>query len=252
MINKQLRVVGYARYSSELQREESIEAQEREIREYCDRNSYILLRFYEDRALSGKTADRKEFQEMIYDSKSGDFDAVVVHKLDRFSRSQLDTLTYQCILEENNVKLLSVLENLDNSPESKLLQAVMAGISEYYIGNLAREVEKGKKENAYKGNHVGGIPPLGYDVDKTTKKLVINETEALAVKKIYQMILDGKTYGEVIDELTIKGYKTKSGGKFGKNSLFSILKNEKYTGTYIYNKSEKAKGLKHKRKVHTI
>ena len=189
MINKQLRVVGYARYSSELQREESIEAQEREIREYCDRNGYILLRFYEDRALSGKTADRKEFQEMIYDSKSGDFDAVVVHKLDRFSRSQLDTLTYQCILEENNVKLLSVLENLDNSPESKLLQAVMAGISEYYIGNLAREVEKGKKENAYKGNHVGGIPPLGYDVDKTTKKLVINETEALAVKKIYQMIL---------------------------------------------------------------
>ena len=250
MINKQLRVVGYARYSSELQREESIEAQEREIREYCDRNGYILLRFYEDRALSGKTADRKEFQEMIYDSKSGDFDAVVVHKLDRFSRSQLDTLTYQCILEENNVKLLSVLENLDNSPESKLLQAVMAGISEYYIGNLAREVEKGKKENAYKGNHVGGIPPLGYDVDKTTKKLVINETEALAVKKIYQMILDGKTYGEVIDELTIKGYKTKSGGKFGKNSLFSILKNEKYTGTYIYNKSEKAKGLKHKRNGH--
>ena len=53
MINKQLRVVGYARYSSELQREESIEAQERDIREYCDRNGYILLRFYEYRALSG-------------------------------------------------------------------------------------------------------------------------------------------------------------------------------------------------------
>jgi len=113
-------------------------------------------------------------------------------------------------------------------------------MAEYYILNLAREVEKGKMENALKCNHTGGLPPLGYNVDKQTKKLVINPDEAGAVKLIFEIILKGESYMDVVNELNRKGYKTKTGNVFGKNSLFSILKNEKYCGTYIYNKSEKA------------
>jgi len=96
---------------------------------------------------------------------------------------------------------------------------------------------KGLLENAYKGLHTGGKPPLGYDLDRETKKLIINEHEAEIVKLIFKRFFEGFGYGEIIDELNSKGYKAKTGNGFTKNSLHSILKNEKYTGTYVFNKS---------------
>ena len=250
MRNRELQVVGYARYSSDLQREESIEAQERAIREFCDKEGYTLIKFYEDRAQSAKTDNRTAFKQMIADSSKGRFDAIVVHKLDRFARNRYDSAHYKYIIKSNGVKLFSVTERLDDSPESVILESVLEGMAEYYILNLAREVEKGKMENALKCNHTGGLPPLGYNVDKQTKKLVINPDEAGAVKLIFENILKGESYMDVVNELNRKGYKTKTGNVFGKNSLFSILKNEKYCGTYIYNKSEKANSATRKRNGH--
>lgn len=250
MRNRELQVVGYARYSSDLQREESIEAQERAIKEYCDKEGYTLIKFYEDRAQSAKTDNRPAFKQMMADCGKGKFNAIVVHKLDRFARDRYDSAHHKYILKSNGVKLFSVTERLDDSPESVILESVLEGMAEYYILNLAREVEKGKMENALKCNHVGGIPPLGYNVDKQTKKLVINQDEAGAVKMIFENILKGDSYMDVVNELNRKGYKTKTGNVFGKNSLFSILKNEKYCGTYIYNKSEKANSATKKRNGH--
>ncbi len=214
------------------------------------KRGYTIVRFYEDRAQSGKTANRTAFKQMITDCSKGEFDAIVVHKLDRFARNRYDSAHYKYIIKSNNVKLFSVVERLDSSPESVILESVLEGMAEYYILNLAREVEKGRTENALKCVHVGGIPPLGYDVDNITKKLVINETEAKAVKLIFKKVIDGYSYGDILNELNLKGYKTKVGSKFGKNSLFSILKNEKYTGTYIYNKSAKANPATKKRNGH--
>ena len=247
---KNIKVVGYARYSSDLQREESIEAQERAIKEFCDKEGLTIIKFYEDRAQSAKTDDRTEFKKMINDCNKGEFDGIVVHKLDRFARNRYDSAHYKYIIKSHGIKLYSVTERLDDSPESVILESVLEGMAEYYILNLAREVEKGKMENALKCNHVGGIPPLGYDVDKATRKLVINENEAKAVRLIFKMIIEGCSYGDILNELNLKGFKTKSGSKFGKNSLFSILKNEKYCGTYIYNKSAKANSATKKRNGH--
>jgi len=109
--------------------------------------------------------------------------------------------------------------------------------AEYYSRNLAREVEKGKRENALKGMHVGGRPPLGYDVDRQTMKLVVNDREAEAVRLIFRMTMDGDGYATIIDALNYRGYLTKEGHPFGKNSIFSILKNPKYAGVYTYNRS---------------
>ncbi len=122
---------------------------------------------------------------MIADAQKGLFDVIIVHKLDRFSRDRYDSAFYKRKLRLADVELRSVLENIDGSPESIILESVIEGFNEYYSRNLAREVEKGKKENARKGMHVGGVPPLGYDVDPQTKKLVINEHEAEAVRLIF-------------------------------------------------------------------
>lgn len=231
------KAVSYARFSSDLQREESIDAQLRAIDEWAKRNNIIITGKYIDRAMSGTTDKRPEFQRMIADSKQKKFDFIIVHKLDRFTRDRYDSIFYKRELKRNGVTVRSVLENLDDSPESIILESVLTGFNEYYSKNLAREVEKGKKENALKARHVGGKPPFGYDLDRDTMRLVLNESEAEGVKYIFKSFLEGVGYTEMIDTLNRNGYRQKSGTKFKKNTIHHLLKQEKYTGVYIYGKS---------------
>ena len=239
----------YARFSSDMQREESIEAQLRGSREYASRNRLEVVGEYIDRAKSATSDQRPEFQRMIKDAANETFSTVIVHKLDRFSRNRYDSAHYRHQLKRHGIVLRSVVENLDGSPESVIMESVLEGMAEYYSLNLAREIEKGKRENAHKGKHVGGKPPLGYDVDKATTKLIINPNEAEAVKLIFSMYLDGMTYGQIIDTLNNRGFKTKWGKQFGKNSLHGILRNPKYTGVYTYSRSA-SKDIDGKRNGH--
>lgn len=228
----------YARYSSDNQREESIEAQIRAIKEFAEKENIQIVKTYTDEARSATTDDRPQFLQMMKESELGLFDALIVHKLDRFSRNRYDSAFYKKKLKDNHVQLISVLEHLDNSPESIILESVLEGMAEYYSVNLSREVMKGMKETALQCKHTGGLPPLGYDVSKD-KSYVINDHEAKAVKIIYELYASGAGYSLILDKLNDLGYKTKTGKTFGKNSLYTILTNEKYTGMYIFNKSSK-------------
>lgn len=133
------KAVLYARFSSDNQREESIEAQLCAIHEYCERKGIVILHEYCDRAKSATTDNRPEFLQMISDAKNDEFDFVIVHKLDRFSRNRYDSAHYKKELKKAGVSVLSVLENLGDSPESIILESVLEGMSEYYSKNLARE-----------------------------------------------------------------------------------------------------------------
>ena len=165
--------------------EHSNGAQVRAIREFAKGHNIIIVDQYIDRARSATTDDRPAFQQMIEDSAKGNFEIVLVHKLDRFARNRNDSSVYRLKLHKNKVKLLSVMEPLDDErPESIILQSTLEAMAEYYSINLAREVRKGMKENALKAKHTGGRPSLGYDVDRVTKELVINENEAAAVRLI--------------------------------------------------------------------
>ena len=225
----------YARYSSTNQREESIEAQIRACQDYAKRNGLVIVEIYADLAKTGTNAEREEFQRMIADSAAGKFEYVIVHKLDRFSRDRYDSVVYKRKLKTNGVTLRSVLENLDGSPESLILESLLEAMAAYYSQNLARESLKGLKENGYKCLHNGGIPPLGYDVDKETRRLVINEEEAMVVRYIFSSYADGVGYNQIIRYLNANGYHSKRGKPFGKNSLRDLLRNVRYTGVYTYN-----------------
>ena len=96
-----MNAVIYARYSSDSQREESIEGQLHECTDYAEQNGMAVVGSYIDRALSAKTADRPEFQQMIKDSANGLFEIVLVWKLDRFSRDRYDSAHYKHILKKN-------------------------------------------------------------------------------------------------------------------------------------------------------
>lgn len=230
------RVAQYARFSSDNQRSESIDAQIRAMNAFCKQQHWQVVATYTDEARSATTDNRPQFQKMISDSGKGLFDIVLVHKLDRFSRDRYDSAIYKKRLKKNSVKLCSVLERMDDSPESIMMESVLEGMAEYYSKNLGREVMKGMNETALQCKHTGGCPPLGYDLDEN-RRLVINPHEAEAVKIIFQMFADGHGYTEIINCLNEQGYKTKRGRIFGKNSLYEILNNEKYTGVFVFNKA---------------
>ena len=138
------KAVIYARYSSTNQREESIEAQVRAYNKYAKDNNYTIVNIYKDSAKSATTANRPAFQQMIADSSKKEFAYVIVHKLDRFSRDRYDSVTQKRKLKQNGVTLLSVTENINDSPESIMMESVLEVMAEYYSKNLAREIMKGQ------------------------------------------------------------------------------------------------------------
>ncbi len=180
---------------------------------------------------------------MIADSSKKEFAYVIVHKLDRFSRDRYDSVTQKRKLKQNGVTLLSVTENINDSPESIMMESVLEGMAEYYSKNLAREVMKGQKETAYQCKHCGGKPPLGYDVDKQTQKYNINEKEAVTIRTIFQMYLEGNGFQQILKYLNENGYRTKNQKQFTQSSLNCILKNEKYNGTFVFNKKKEKDAL---------
>ena len=239
--------VGYCRFSSDHQKELSIDAQKRKIIEYCERNGYEIIEWYIDRAFSGQTVDRPDFQRLLRTIKSGnyDFDTVIVHKFDRFSRNVVDTLSYYQFLNDKNIKLLSVEEDYG---DDDFMFIINAGLNQRYVQNLSKEVMKGMNERAYKALFNGGKPPLGYDVSEDGQ-YIINEAEAVIVRMIFEMSAKGYGYNTIIRELNSRGYKTKKGNQFGNNSIYDLLRNEKYCGTYCFNKTIK-RNSKRKRNMH--
>lgn len=228
--------VAYARFSSDNQREESIDAQIRAIKDYCAQNDIELLKIYSDEAMTGTNDDRPQFQKMLEEVENIDY--VIVHKLDRFARNRYDSAVNKRKLRDKGARVKSVLEQFDDSPESVMLESIIEGMNEYYSLNLSREVKKGHRENALKAKHNGGRPPLGYDVDENLN-YIINEDEAVIVRLIFKLYSDGYGYLKIIDILNSNGYRSKVGKEFGKNSLYEILRNEKYRGVYLYNRRKR-------------
>ena len=145
-----MNAVIYARYSSDNQREESIEGQLRECQAFAESNDMIIVDTYIDRALSAKTDNRPDFQRMIKDSASGTFDIVIVWKLDRFARNRYDSAHYKSVLQKNGVKVVSATEKISQTSEGILLESLLEGMAEYYSADLSEKVIRGLTENAIK------------------------------------------------------------------------------------------------------
>ena len=145
-----MNAVIYARYSSDSQREESIEGQIRECTEYAKRNGITILGTYIDHALSARSADRPEFQRMIKDAEKELFEIVLVWKLDRFSRDRYDSAYYKHILKKHGIKVVSAKENISEGPEGIILESMLEGMAEYYSVELSQKIKRGQMENALK------------------------------------------------------------------------------------------------------
>lgn len=234
---KLIRAVAYPRYSSDNQREESIVAQMRAIEAYCLQKGYVLVNTYPDEEKSATTDKRPNFQRMIEDSHKKLFDVVVVHKLDRFARNRYDSAHYKRILKKNGVRVDSVLEHLDSSPESVILESVLEGMAEYYSLNLSREVRKGMRENAEEGKHTGGRPPYGLKINLESRLLEVDERTCEAVQIYFDGIDADLSNDQIAKILNDKGFRTLNRRKFTSSSFATWGHNRKYKGDYTYDVS---------------
>ena len=224
----------YVRYSSNNQTEQSIEGQIRVCREFCTRHDIRIVEVYADRATSASKdiEKRVQFLKMIKDSEKHTFDAVIVYKLDRFSRSRYDSANYKYRLKKNGVQVISATENISDDPEGIILESVLEGMAEFYSAELSQKINRGLRESAYKHNSIGGSIPLGYK--SVGKKLVIDEETAPIVREAFTMYADGHTVADICRTFNAKGYKSSKGEPFGKSSFSKIFRNEKYIGVYQF------------------
>ena len=241
--------VAYMRYSSDNQNENSIQYQRNSILAYCYQKNITLLHEYVDEAFTATNDRRPKFQAMIHDAlNKPEWNTVLVYDLSRFARNNSDAVNYTNQLNDVGIDLISITQEFGNDNEGWLLAGMMNLLNEYYSRNNGKMTHAAMKVKAMQGKHGGGKPPLGYDLD-VNKNLIVNPIEAEAVKLIFDMVEQNYSYNQIADYLNRKGYKTKLGNSFKKNSIISILQQEKYTGQFIWNRV-KHKNSKGKRNSH--
>ena len=228
-----MKAVIYARYSSDNQREESIEGQIRECTAFAQKNGITILRTYIDRAFSAKTDNRPEFQHMIKDSSKKLFEMIIVWKLDRFARNRYDSARYKAQLKKNGIKVVSATESISDGADGILLESMLEGMAEYYSADLSEKVVRGMTENALKCKFNGGTLTLGYKIDEE-QYFQIDEATAPFVTEAYKRYDDGSTMTEIRDWLNEQGVKNTRGKPMNYSSVQHLLSNRRYIGEYVY------------------
>ena len=229
--------VVYARYSSHKQGEQSIEGQLTAARSYAEARGYKIIHEYVDRAQTGRNDDRDEFQKMLSDCATKQFSVIIVWKVDRFGRNREEITFNKYRCKKHGVRVEYVAENMGEGPESVILESVLEGMAEYYSLQLSQNIRRGNRENAKKCRFTGGRVPLGYTLNKD-HEFVIDPDGAALVRRIYRMYAEGQTIAEIIVQLNQDGLRTGQGNTYTKNSLRTILKNEKYIGIYDFKNGE--------------
>ena len=239
----------YTRFSTEHQNQSSTIGQLKAIKAYCEKNNIEIIETYIDEAQTGTNTNRKDFQRLLADAPTALWDTVVVYNMSRLSRSVKDTLNIKEEFEKLGKKILSVIENQEETPEGDFFNLITYGMNELFVKQFARDSWRGLLVNANECKALGGVPPLGYDVSKD-RKYIINPKEAEIVKIIFDMALKDYSYREIAKYLNDNGYVKRDGRHFTGN-FNDILRNEKYKGVYVWNLREnKKKAGKKTNRIH--
>jgi site-specific DNA recombinase len=236
----------YARVSSDSQDVDlSISAQLRAIRDYAAKQGYEIVREYIDEAESGRSASRPQFKEMIAVAKlkHPPFQAILVWKLNRFSRRRVDSVTYKTLLKNKGIRVISINEHLDDSPSGQLLEGIIESVDEFYSANLGQDIRRGLRENATRGFYSIGKAPYGFhkapvkDGAKTRYKLEPEPEDSISIKvvrRIFEMALKRIGCKQIAMTLNREGFFTGTGQRWGKTTVHKVLNNEAYCGTLVF------------------
>lgn len=222
----------YARYSSDNQREASIEDQVRECRQWAEDHEMDVVCEYCDYAISGRTDERPQFQRMIADAEKGKFSAVIMYQTSRFARNRHDAAIYKHRLKMAGVSIYYTAFSIPIGPEGIILESLMEGMDEYYSANLSINIKRGQRGNALKAIAMHA-PPIGLRIN-SDHMYEPDPLSAPHVLKAFQMLDEGRMQKEVLEYFNSLGLKTSKGGPFTSSSLKRFWTCRKYIGEYSY------------------
>lgn len=229
-----MKAAAYARYSTDNQTNNSIAYQLEKIQSYCNENNIQITHFFVDEAQSGTNTDRIGFNNMLNAAKNKEFEAIVIYDITRGSRDVGDWFNFRKIMAALNIQVISCTQKLGDiyNGNDFLVELISVGLGQREVLETRQKSIDGVAVKAKQGKFLGGVAPLGYKI--VDGNYVIEPTEAQIVKKIFTMYANGYSYAEIANNLG--DFTGRYGRKFGKTSLYSIVKNERYIGTYFWNK----------------
>lgn len=225
----------YARYSTERQNETSILAQLQAIEAYCAQHDLTLYKHqYIDQAFSGTNTDRPAFQQLLSDANRHCFDAVVIYDISRGSRDVVDWFAFRRQMQQLGIAVYSVTNTLGDldDPNAFLTEMITAGLGQHMVLQTRQKSIAGKRIKATQGLFCGGVAPYGYRIENG--RYVIDEQEAPAVRRIFEMYANGYSYGDIIAALSATGFCMRSGNRLKVSTLHSMLCNQRYAGRFIW------------------
>lgn len=225
-----MRGVIYARYSSHAQREESIEQQIYECRKFADREGISIVDIYADKAVTGRTDKRREFQRLLRDADKKRFDVVIAYKSNRIARNMLNALQYEERLDKAGIKTLYVKEAFGDSAAGRFAFRMMLSLNQFYSENMSEDIKRGMLDNA-QDCKVNGAIPIGYKKGDDGR-YALDPVGAMIVHEIYLKYANGVPLSEIAASLNARGFRTSHNKAFNKSSFHKILTNETYLGKY--------------------
>ncbi len=238
----------YARVSSDRQDVDlSVAAQLRALRDYAKNNGYSVAREYVDEAESGRIADRPQFRKMIDEGSKPEapFCEILVWKFSRFTRKREHAVAFKAQLRRKGIRVVSITEQAEDNATGRLLEGIIESVDEYYSENLAQEVVRGMREAASRGFWVSTNAPYGYrkvhvqDGAKRRPRLELDPPHDAVARRIFEMVLSGKSVLDVTKTLNDEGVPNSNGRKWIKTTIHNMLSNEAYTGTLLWGQRAK-------------
>lgn len=254
LANNMVPAYAYARYSSDNQREESIESQLSYIVDYAKNNDIEILNTYTDHAASGtRTEGRDQFQRMLRDVKNKhEVKAVLVWDLSRFARNAEDAFRIENQLLKLGIEIIAVTQPMRTKRDDgrintsvltyRRMMHVMSEASSFQNSEMtaAHMYSQSQRANIHGHHpHLAGMAPYGYKLSerkhyKDHRYLEIDEREAPAVRLAWQWADQGLGYRTIADRLNQMGYRTRRGSLFSVSSIHDITHNATYAGIYTY------------------
>ena len=238
----------YARVSSDRQDVDlSVAAQLRALRDYAEKNSYMIVREYVDEAESGRIAARPQFQRMLDEAEKPEapFKEILVWKFSRFTRKREHAVAFKSKLRRKGIRVVSITEQAEDNPTGRLLEAIIESVDEFYSESLAEEVSRGLREAASRGFWMSTYAPYGYkrvhvqDGPKKRPRLELDPPADAMVRRIFDMALQGRSILDITKTLNAEGIPTVNGKKWQKTTVHAMLDNEAYTGAVVWGISAK-------------
>lgn len=226
----------YYRYSSDAQRDDSIEQQREAAHEYAKSHDLHIIKEYEDRAMSGTRDDRPDFQRMLDEAEKLRPAYLILWKTDRLSRDKCDAVIAKSKLRKCGVKIEYVAEHVPDDDEAlqELVEGINENLASYFIASHRKNVARGMNYNAERALY-NGIRILGY-IGIPNHKYEVDPDTAPIVQRIYQEYVKGVPMQRICNSLNEAGLRSINGNKFTVNSLRDILSHRAYIGEYKFGK----------------